>query len=81
MAKGNAIPHLDGLGRILIGVRISLGITQKELADRLNVTEAQVSRDERNEYHGVTLEKAQRVIDALGVTIKSTVEDFKLQIA
>ena len=76
-----AIRNLDGLGRILIGVRIALGITQKELADRLSVSEAQVSKDERNEYHGITLEKAQRVLDALGITLKSTVEDFELKTA
>lgn len=76
-----AIRNLDGLGRILIGVRIALGITQKDLSDRLGVSEAQISKDERNEYHGITLEKAQRVLDALGITLMSTVEDFELKTA
>jgi len=30
-----------------------------------------VSRDERNEYHGVTLERATRVLDALEVRLRS----------
>jgi hypothetical protein len=33
------------------------------------VDEAQVSRDERNEYYGVTVERAQWVLDALGAQI------------
>lgn len=43
-------------------------MSQKELADRLGVSEAQVSRDERNEYHGITVERVRRILDALGVT-------------
>jgi hypothetical protein len=29
----------------------------------------QVSRDERNEYHGITVERAGRILDAIGVEI------------
>jgi transcriptional regulator with XRE-family HTH domain len=53
-------------------------MSQKELADRLGVKESQVSRDERNECHGITLERAQRVIDALGVRIVMTTESDKV---
>ncbi len=56
---------LTALGRGLIALRIARDLTQAELARRLGVDESQVSRDERNEYHGITLERAQRVIDAL----------------
>jgi len=66
--------NLAGLGRLLIALRIANGLTQNELAERLGVSEAQVSRDERNEYHGITLERAQRILDALGETVSSTVE-------
>ncbi|RNC29973.1 MAG: hypothetical protein AWM53_00197 [Candidatus Dichloromethanomonas elyunquensis] len=76
-----AILNLEDLGRTLIGLRIALGLSQKELADKLNVSEAQISKDERNEYHGITLEKAQRILDALGVTIKSEVTDFPKKLA
>src|SRR5437870_2553513 len=54
------IENLVGLGQWLIALRIANGMTQAELARRLTVSEAQVSRDERNEYHGITLERAQR---------------------
>src|SRR4051812_43245440 len=37
---------LDQLGRMLISYRIYKGITQTELAERLGVSNAQVSRDE-----------------------------------
>lgn len=76
-----AIQNLEGLGRTLIGIRIALGISQKELAQKLNVSEGQISKDERNEYHGITLEKAQRILDALGVTLTTRVEYIPEKIA
>ena len=36
--------------------------------------ESQVSRDERNEYHNITLERAARIIEVLGVKVSSHVE-------
>jgi DNA-binding XRE family transcriptional regulator len=63
------LSRLTGLGRLLIALRIANVLTQRELAQRLGVDEAQVSRDERNEYYGVTLERAQRVLDALGTQV------------
>ncbi len=66
--------NLHGLGQMLIGLRIACGLTQRELARRLDVDESMVSRDERNEYHGMTVERAERVLDALGVRLVSRVE-------
>lgn len=67
--------NLHKLGRILVGLRIARRVSQKELADRLGVHESQVSRDERNEYHGITVERASRVLDALGARLVSLVAD------
>jgi len=67
------LANLTQIGRLLIGLRIANGLSQRELADRLCVSEAAISRDERNEYHGVTLEKAQRVLEALGETVMASV--------
>ncbi len=53
------------IGRTLIALRIANGLSQKELAERLKVSEAQVSRDERNEYHGIGLDRVQRILEAL----------------
>jgi hypothetical protein len=54
------------VGRLLIAIRIAAGLSQADLARRLGSSPSQVSRDERDEYFGVTLEKVQRVFDALG---------------
>lgn len=66
--------NLQGLGQVLIGLRIARGMTQRELAERLGVNETMVSRDERNEYHGITVDRARRVLDALGAKLVTRVE-------
>ena len=68
------LESLDGLGQVLIGLRIARGMTQRELARRMDVSETAVSRDERNEYHGITVERARKVLDALGVRLVTRVE-------
>ena len=68
------LDNLRGLGRLLISLRIAQGISQRELALRLNVHESQVSRDERNEYFGITLERAVRMLEALNVRLHTKVE-------
>ena len=73
------IRRLTQIGRLLIALRIANGLTQRELAERLGVSEAVVSRDERNEYHGITVERAQRVLDALNATVVTQVEDVPTQ--
>jgi DNA-directed RNA polymerase specialized sigma subunit len=70
--------NFAGLGRLLIALRIAQGLSQRELAERLGVHEAQVSRDERNEYHGVTVERANRVLEALGAEVRTVVEKAAL---
>jgi DNA-directed RNA polymerase specialized sigma subunit len=67
------IQNLRGIGRLLIGLRIAQSLSQRELADRLGVNESQVSRDERNEYHGITLERAAKILDALHADVRTTV--------
>ena len=66
--------NFRGLGHLLISLRIAQGISQRELAKRLGVHETQISRDERNEYFGITVERANRIIDALNARLKTTVE-------
>jgi DNA-binding XRE family transcriptional regulator len=76
VCRGHFAPtkRLTDLGRLLIAARISSGTSQRELAKLLGVSEPQVSRDERNEYHGITLERAQRIFDALGIRPVTTLE-------
>lgn len=70
-----AIFNLKSIGRWLIGARIALDLTQKEFAEKTGVSEAQVSRDEINEYHGITLDRAQKIIDVLGIHFKAEIEE------
>ena len=67
--------NLRGIGQLLVGLRIAQGLSQRQLAERLGVHESQVSRDERNEYFNVTLERVSRILDALQVELRTTVED------
>jgi DNA-directed RNA polymerase specialized sigma subunit len=75
------LTNLHGLGRTLVALRIALSLTQRELAERLGVHESQVSRDERNEYHGITVERASRILDALGVNLTSQFEGRLLPVS
>ena len=58
-----------GLGQLLVSLRVSAGLTQGELAKRLGVEESRVSRDERNEYFGITLDRAAPILEALNVRL------------
>jgi hypothetical protein len=75
------INNLTQIGMFLIGTRIALNISQVDLAVKLGVSASVVSRDERNEYHGVTVEKAQRILEALGVEITVRIEEPLLKAA
>jgi DNA-directed RNA polymerase specialized sigma subunit len=67
------LANFQELGPLLIALRIVSGLTQRELAERLGVHESQVSRDERNDYHGVTIDRANRIIEALGFRLRYSV--------
>jgi len=68
------IDNFRGFGHLLIALRIAKGVSQRELAKRLDVHESQISRDERNEYFGITLERATKIIEALHVRLRTKVE-------
>ena len=71
------ITNLRSLGHALICLRIANNVTQQELANRLEVDPSQVSRYERNEYHGITLDRAAKILETLGVgvQVKFAVQD------
>ncbi|TMV49567.1 transcriptional regulator [Paenibacillus mesophilus] len=70
----NPIHKFTDIGKSLIAYRIYLNMTQSELARRLEVAEAQVSRDERNEYYGATAEKIEAVMNAMGMKATINIE-------
>ncbi|MBW2291197.1 MAG: helix-turn-helix transcriptional regulator [Deltaproteobacteria bacterium] len=69
MQRGSFNPseNLGGLGQLLVAARVFAGLSQRELATRLEVHESQISRDERNEYRTITVERAKRILEAIGV--------------
>ena len=66
--------NFHGIGRLLISLRIYRGLSQRDLATKLDVHESQVSRDERNEYHGITVSRAAGILEILGTRLASTIE-------
>lgn len=63
-----AVPDFEPeeTGKALICLRLVKGWSQRQLADTLGVSEAVLSRDEHNEYRGISLEKYGKVLRALG---------------
>ncbi len=57
----------------LIRARIAAGLSQQELARRLGLKAQQIQRYEATRYAGVTLERVQAVVDALGVQLHERV--------
>jgi ribosome-binding protein aMBF1 (putative translation factor) len=70
----DVLENLSGIGHLLVAFRIFKGMKQKELAEKLGIKESQISRDERNEYHGASIEKIQSVLAALGITLTTKVD-------
>lgn len=60
----------------LVEARQAAGLTQAELAERLGVSQAQVSRIEKRGYDAYTLNTLRRYVQALGdgFTLNVTVE-------
>lgn len=70
----NPVYKFTDIGKSLIAYRIYIGMSQAELAAKLGVSESQISRDERNEYYGVTTDKIERVMVAMGMKTVINIE-------
>lgn len=68
------LTNLHGLGTYLVALRISQGIDEETLAERLGIHVMEVIRDERDEYSGVTVERARQIMDALGGNLMSSAD-------
>jgi len=66
---------LNELGKYLVGIRIQKRLSQRELARRIGVHESQISREERNDYSGLTINKAQKVLKALESEMVCVIND------
>lgn len=70
------IYSIESIGRLLIALRCAKNVSQRELAERLGVDESVVSKDENNEYYGITAKKIARIINALDVRIRISVDSL-----
>jgi transcriptional regulator with XRE-family HTH domain len=67
------VSSFDDLPRALIQSRIAAGLSQKELADKLNMKEQQIQRYEATEYASASIERVKEVIEALGISVREEV--------
>jgi len=67
------LDSLDQLPEALIRARIAAGLSQKELARRLGLKAQQIQRYEARRYAGASLDRVQKVADALGMQIHERV--------
>jgi transcriptional regulator with XRE-family HTH domain len=61
---------LEELSDALIRGRLAAGLTRRELAERIGVREQQIQRYEATRYAAVRLERAQTIVDAIGLTVE-----------
>ena len=66
------IASIRELPLALIKARITMGMTQKELAQKMGVKEQQVQRDEANQYSSAGFQRVAAVAEALNVKIQET---------
>ena len=66
------IGSIKELPLALIRARIAIGMTQKELAEKMGVKEQQVQRDEANQYSSAGFRRIAEVADALEIQIQET---------
>jgi DNA-binding XRE family transcriptional regulator len=57
----------------LVQARLAAGLTQKQMAERIGVSQAQVARIEKEDYDAYTLTTLRRYVAALG-------DEFELEV-
>lgn len=67
------IESLQDLPNVMIKARIAVGMTQKELAEKIGVQEQQIQRYEANNYRAVGFDRLQEVMSALDMRISQAV--------
>ena len=64
---------IEDLPLELIRARIALGLTQKDLAERVGLKEQQIQRYENNEYSSTSYLRLMEIIAALNLRIKKEI--------
>lgn len=76
-SSNKPIPLLDSFEKIpqaLIEARISLGLSQKELAERIGVNEQQIQRYEATEYESASFSRIKQLIRALNLDMSAKMQ-------
>lgn len=68
------IDSFQDLPTALIKARIASGMTQKELAEKIDTQEQQIQRYEANHYHAISFDRLMKIVGALGISFKHSVE-------
>jgi ribosome-binding protein aMBF1 (putative translation factor) len=68
---------LSDLPVILVQARIAQGLTQADLAERLNLKEQQIQRYEATRYQTASFKRIVEIASVLGVDLQDTVEIVK----
>jgi HTH-type transcriptional regulator / antitoxin HipB len=68
------IESFNDLPTALIKARIASGMTQKELAEKIDTQEQQIQRYEANHYHAISFDRLIKIVGALGISFKHSVE-------
>jgi len=64
--------QIRDIGSDLVAARRAMGITQRELGERVGVTQPQIARWEASRYRSTTLERVDQVARELGYEITTT---------
>ena len=68
-----SVESFDELPQALVQSRIAMGLSQKELAERLGMKEQQLQRYESTDYQSASMARLREVVEALGVTVREEV--------
>lgn len=69
------VESIDAMPLAMIQARNALGVSQKELADRLNIKPQQIQRYEDTNYASASFSRIKKILHALNIDVK---EDFIL---
>jgi transcriptional regulator with XRE-family HTH domain len=67
------VDSFEGFADALVRSRISLGLSQKELALRLGLKEQQIQKYEATGYSGASLARMTEIVNALGLKVRKEV--------
>ena len=79
LQKGQSVLKISSLSELpiaLIKARISRGMTQKELAEKIGVQEQQIQRYESNHYSSVSFDRLKEIFEALEISFKEVVMEL-----